>query len=398
LTQKEKNDMIMKADGKICLIFLGKIPENRKKNERGERKSMKKEKTTIMAAGVIIGIIAVALVYFGNPANMGFCIACFLRDTSGALGLHSAAAVQYIRPEIIGLVLGACILALINKEFKPRGGSAPVTRFILGVFVMIGCLMFLGCPFRMILRLAGGDLNAIFGFVGFAAGILAGVFFLKKGYTLKRSYKMQTIEGGLFPVVQIVFLILLVAAPAFIHFTAADGGPGGKHAAIYIALAAGLIVGALAQKTRLCMVGGIRDVVLFGEWKLLLGFVAILVSALIGNLILGAVTGTPYFTVGFAGQAVAHTDGLWNALGMALAGFGCVLLGGCPLRQLVLAGEGNTDSAITVFGLMVGAAIAHNFGLASSAEGPTANGKLAVVIGIVVVAVIAAVNSFRKEK
>lgn len=390
--------MIMKADGKICLIFLGKIPENRKKNERGERKSMKKEKTTIMAAGVIIGIIAVALVYFGNPANMGFCIACFLRDTSGALGLHSAAAVQYIRPEIIGLVLGACILALINKEFKPRGGSAPVTRFILGEFVMIGCLMFLGCPFRMILRLAGGDLNAIFGFVGFAAGILAGVFFLKKGYTLKRSYKMQTIEGGLFPVVQIVFLILLVAAPAFIHFTAADGGPGGKHAAIYIALAAGLIVGALAQKTRLCMVGGIRDVVLFGEWKLLLGFVAILVSALIGNLILGAVTGTPYFTVGFAGQAVAHTDGLWNALGMALAGFGCVLLGGCPLRQLVLAGEGNTDSAITVFGLMVGAAIAHNFGLASSAEGPTANGKLAVVIGIVVVAVIAAVNSFRKEK
>lgn len=390
--------MIMKADGKICLIFLGKISENRKKNERGERKSMKKEKTTIMAAGVIIGIIAVALVYFGNPANMGFCIACFLRDTSGALGLHSAAAVQYIRPEIIGLVLGACILALINKEFKPRGGSAPVTRFILGVFVMIGCLMFLGCPFRMILRLAGGDLNAIFGFIGFAAGILAGVFFLKKGYTLKRSYKMQTIEGGLFPVVQIVFLILLVAAPAFIHFTAADGGPGGKHAAIYIALAAGLIVGALAQKTRLCMVGGIRDVVLFGEWKLLLGFVAILVSALIGNLILGAVTGTPYFTVGFAGQAVAHTDGLWNALGMALAGFGCVLLGGCPLRQLVLAGEGNTDSAITVFGLMVGAAIAHNFGLASSAEGPTANGKLAVVIGIVVVAVIAAVNSFRKEK
>lgn len=388
----------MKADGKICLIFLGKIPENRKKNERGERKSMKKEKTTIMAAGVIIGIIAVALVYFGNPANMGFCIACFLRDISGALGFHSAAAVQYIRPEIIGLVLGACILSLINKEFKPRGGSAPVTRFILGVFVMIGCLMFLGCPFRMILRLAGGDLNAIFGFIGFAAGILAGVFFLKKGYTLKRSYKMQTIEGGLFPVVQIVFLILLVAAPAFIHFTAADGGPGGKHAAIYIALAAGLIVGALAQKTRLCMVGGIRDVVLFGEWKLLLGFVAILVSALIGNLVLGVITGTPYFTVGFAGQAVAHTDGLWNALGMALAGFGCVLLGGCPLRQLVLAGEGNTDSAITVFGLMVGAAIAHNFGLASSAEGPTANGKLAVVIGIVVVAVIAAVNSFRKEK
>ena len=121
----------------------------------------KKETPIIIGAGVIIGIIAVALVYFGNPANMGFCIACFLRDTSGALGFHSAAAVQYIRPEIVGLVLGSCILALATKEFKPRGGSAPVTRFVIGMFVMIGCLMFLGCPFRMILRLAGGDTTKV---------------------------------------------------------------------------------------------------------------------------------------------------------------------------------------------------------------------------------------------
>lgn len=359
---------------------------------------MKNEKMTIAAAGVLIGLIAAMLVFFGNPVNMGFCIACFLRDTSGALGLHSAAAVQYIRPEIIGLVLGACAVSLAAKEFRPRGGSAPVTRFILGVFVMIGCLMFLGCPFRMILRLAGGDGNAIFGFIGFAAGILAGVVFLKKGYTLKRSYKMPALEGQMFPVLQLVFLIFLVAAPAFIHFSEAGAGPGALHAPVVISLIAGLIVGALAQRTRLCMVGGIRDAVLFREWKLLLGFLAILVSAFVVNLILGTATGTAFFNPGFAGQPVAHTDGLWNALGMLLAGFGCVLLGGCPLRQLVLAGEGNTDSAVTVLGLMVGAAFAHNFGLAASADGPTANGKIAVVIGIAVVAVIAAANTFRKAE
>lgn len=359
---------------------------------------MKNEKMTIAAAGVLIGLIAAMLVFFGNPVNMGFCIACFLRDTSGALGLHSAAAVQYIRPEIIGLVLGACAVSLATKEFRPRGGSAPVTRFILGVFVMIGCLMFLGCPFRMILRLAGGDGNAIFGFIGFAAGILAGVVFLKKGYTLKRSYKMPALEGQMFPVLQLVFLIFLVAAPAFIHFSEAGAGPGALHAPVVISLIAGLIVGALAQRTRLCMVGGIRDAVLFREWKLLLGFLAILVSAFVVNLILGAATGTAFFNPGFAGQPVAHTDGLWNALGMFLAGFGCVLLGGCPLRQLVLAGEGNTDSAVTVLGLMVGAAFAHNFGLAASADGPTANGKIAVIIGIAVVAVIAAANTFRKAE
>ncbi|MGN0298912.1 MAG: YedE family putative selenium transporter [Lachnospiraceae bacterium] len=360
--------------------------------------NLKNEKRNIIIAGVIIGIIASLLVFFGNPTNMGFCIACFLRDTSGALGLHTASAVQYIRPEIIGLVLGSFLLACFRKEFSPRGGSAPLTRFILGFFVMIGCLMFLGCPFRMILRLAGGDLNAIFGLVGFICGILAGVFFLSKGYSLKRTYRLPVAEGALMPAIEVVMLILLVAAPSFIYFTEAGGGPGAKHAAILLSLGGGLIVGVLAQYTRLCMVGGIRDVVLFKEWKLLAGFIAILVSALICNLILTAVTEGTYFNLGFAEQAIAHTDGLWNALGMFLTGFGCVLLGGCPLRQLVLSGEGNTDSAITVIGLMVGAAFAHNFGLASSAAGPTTNGKIAVIIGIVVVAVIACANTFRKQE
>ena len=378
---------------KVC-----KLQKNSAQEGKGGNKQMKKEKTTIVAAGILIGVISAMLVFFGNPANMGFCIACFLRDTTGALGLHSAAAVQYIRPEIIGLILGACIVSLITKEFRPRGGSAPITRFTLGAFAMIGCLMFLGCPFRMILRLAGGDGNAIFGLVGFVCGILTGTFFLKKGYTLKRSYKMPKLEGAVYPAFQIVMLILLVAAPAFIHFTEPEGGPGAKHAAILISMAAGVIVGIVAQRTRLCMVGGIRDAVLFGEYKLLFGFVAILISALVMNLILGAVTGTAFFTPGFAGQPIAHTDGLWNALGMYLAGFACILLGGCPMRQLILSGEGNTDSVVTVLGLMAGAAFAHNFGLASSADGPTANGKIAVVIGIVAVAVIAVVNSTRKAE
>lgn len=266
-----------------------------------------------------------------------------------------------------------------------------MTRFVLGFFVMIGCLMFLGCPFRMILRLAGGDWNAIFGLVGFVLGILAGVFFLNRGYSLKRTYAHTRLEGAILPTVQIILLALLVAAPSFIFFTEPGAGPGAKHAAVAVSLIAGLIVGALAQRTRLCMVGGIRDVVLFKDWKLLAGFVAILAAALTVNAIVGN------FHPGFAGQPVAHTDGLWNLLGMLLVGFGCVLLGGCPLRQLVLIGEGNTDSAITVIGLFTGAAFAHNFSLASSAEGPTFNGKIAVGLGILVVLIIAIVNTRKKE-
>ena len=357
---------------------------------------MKNERTIIISAGVVVGLIASLLVYFGNPANMGYCIACFLRDTAGGLGLHSAKAVQYIRPEIIGLILGACGAAAAHGEFSPKGGSSPLTRFTLGFFAMIGCLMFLGCPFRMLLRLAGGDLNALAGIVGFAGGIYAGIFFLNRGYSLKRTYKMTSVEGSLLPVAALALLAVLIAAPPFIHFPKAGGGPGAKHAAIAVSLIAGLAVGTLAQRTRFCMIAGIRDFMLFRETKMLWGFVALTVAALLCNLGLTALTGASFFKLGFAGQPIAHTDALWNALGLFLAGFACVLLGGCPMRQLILAGEGNSDSAIAILGLVAGAAFAHNFGLASSGAGPTANGQVAVVIGIIVATIIAYLNTYKK--
>lgn len=354
--------------------------------------STKKDKTTIIVAGIIIGVIAAVLVYLGNPKNMGFCIACFLRDTAGGLGLHRAAPVQYIRPEIVGIVIGSLLCAFAKKEFSPRGGSAPMTRFVLGFTAMVGALMFLGCPFRMILRLAGGDLNALIGLVGFIAGILTGVVFLKKGFSLKRTYKLGTAEGLVLPVIQIIVFALLIAAPAFIIFSEEGAGPGAMHASVWISLFAGLIVGALAQRTRMCMVGGIRDIVLFKENRLLLGFVAIFVAALITNYILG------FVMWGFNDQPIAYNDGLWNFLGLYLVGYACCLLGGCPMRQLVMSGEGNTDSAVVVLGLVAGAAFCHNFGLASSGEGPTPNGKIAVILSIIIVTVIGFANSARKSE
>lgn len=110
----------------------------------------------IIATGLVFGLGAVFLVKSGNPGNYGFCAACQLRDIAGALGIHSVATLQYVRPEILGFILGAFGLARFNGEFRPRGGSNPVVRFVLGMAMMIGALVFLGCPLRAILRVAGG--------------------------------------------------------------------------------------------------------------------------------------------------------------------------------------------------------------------------------------------------
>ncbi|MEG2973122.1 MAG: YedE family putative selenium transporter [Clostridium sp.] len=331
-------------------------------------------KKLMILAGGLIGLISVLLVYFGNPGNMGACIACFVRDIAGALGLHRAPIVQYIRPEIIGIVLGAFVMAVAKKEFDVRGGSSPFIRFLLGVVVMIGALVFLGCPLRMILRLAGGDMNALFGIVGFAAGILVGIPVLNKGFSLKRNYKLAKVEGYLFPIINIGLLALLIVAPAFIFFS--KKGPGSMHAAVAISLAAGAIIGIIAQRSRLCMVGGIRDAVMFKDFYLLSGFIAIFVVGTIANLVFG------FYKFGFVGQPIAHTEWIWNFLGMFVAGWGSVLLGGCPLRQMIMSAEGNIDSVITVMGLLVGGAISHNFALASTVKGATSGGKIAVIVCI----------------
>jgi len=349
----------------------------------------------IILAGALIGLLAPLLQKLGNPPNMGICVACFERDTAGALGLHRATAVQYIRPEIIGFVLGALAAALVFREFKARAGSAPIVRFVLGVFAMIGALAFLGCPWRALLRLAGGDLNAILGLAGLAAGIAVGVGFLRAGYTLGRAQRTYAAVGWIMPLLMVGLLLLLVLRPQFtkdgpIFFS--QSGPGSQHAPLLISLAVGLLIGFVAQRTRFCTMGAVRDVVLMGDTHLISGVGALVVVALITNLALGQVH------VGFSGQPIAHSSHLWNFLGMALAGLAFALAGGCPGRQLFLSGEGDGDAAVFVLGMITGAAFAHNFGLAASADkvvegvvqvgGLSSAGMVAVVLGLVVCSLI----------
>jgi len=210
-----------------------------------------KSRKQVIFTGVFIGVFAALLQRWGNPPNMGICVACMLRDISGALGLHRVEVVQYLRPEIIGFVLGSLMAALIYKEFKPRGGSAPIIRFILGFWAMLGALVFLGCPWRALLRLAGGDGNAFFGLAGLVAGIWIGVLFIKAGYNLGRNQRSASLFGWVMPTIMFGLLLLLIFKPhlpsGVVFFSIQ--GPGSQHAPIFLALLIAMVIGFLAQRT-----------------------------------------------------------------------------------------------------------------------------------------------------
>lgn len=357
-------------------------------------------KKKLALAGVICGLVAACLAYFGNPANMAFCTACFMRDIAGSLGLHQVETVQYARPEIIGLVLGAFIISLCTREHRSTGGSSPMIRFALGVIIMIGSLIFLGCPLRMVIRMSAGDLNAWIALIGFILGVATGTLALKKGFSLGRAYETNKASGTVLP---IIMLIILILATCTTLLKSSESGPGSMRAPIAISLIGGLIFGIFAQRSRMCFAGSIRDIILMKNFDLLTIIGGLFVVMLIFNLVTGR------FVLGINTPGIiAHSEHLWNILGMYTVGFAAVLAGGCPMRQLILAGQGSSDSAITVVGMFAGAAISHNLGLASSgtalnaetqeivAGAVTTNGKIACIICIVVCFIIAFTNKRKK--
>ena len=277
-----------------------------------------------------------------------------------------------------------------------------MVRFVLGMILAIGSLVFLGCPLRMIIRMSAGDLNAWVALIGFVLGVGTGVFALKKGFSLGRAHLTNRVSGGVLPALMLGILILALATNLL---KSSESGPGSMHAPILMSLAGGLIFGAVAQKARMCFAGSIRDIILMRNFDLITiigGFFAVM---LIFNIVSGN------FTPGFNTPGIiAHSEHLWNILGMYAVGFAAVLAGGCPLRQLILAGQGASDSAVTVLGMFAGAAAAHNFGLAASGTALNAetqevvagavpmNGKVAVILCIIVCFVIAFTNKRSEGK
>lgn len=335
---------------------------------------------------LVIGGLAAALVAAGNPGHMGICGACFLRDLGGALGLHQGPAI--VRPEVCGLALGALSWSLLARRHVGRSGSHAVARFLLCMAMAIGALVFLGCPFRLLQRLGGGDGNAWLALPGLVGGVGLAMRFEQHGYSLGKTQEVPRAVGLLGP---LVFFGLLVAFAVGADFRGpGPGNTGGPaHAPWLVATGIGVAAGGVLSATGFCAISAVRSLFRGPRWMLwaalafVLGYAAI--AALTGGLV-----------AGFAGQPIAHGDWLWNTPALLLVGLCGALAGGCPVRQIVMAGEGNGDAFVGCAGLVVGGAIAHSLQLASipatqlAGGGATANGKL-VVVGLLVSVLLYAV-------
>ena len=120
-------------------------------------------------------------------------------------------------------------------------------------------------------------------------------------------------------------------------------------------LVIGGILGYLAQRSRMCFVGGIRDFVLIRDTYLLRGLAAFGLTAWVA-FPLAAVAGAP------AAAPLDAADALTIVL-TVVGGFGVgyvsVLANGCPMRQHVLAAQGDGGAMMYLGGFFSGALIFH---------------------------------------
>ncbi|MDK2929106.1 MAG: hypothetical protein PWP73_698 [Methanococcus sp.] len=149
-------------------------------------------KVSPLQTGLIGGFSAILLeVIFkvSPPPAYGLCVACHTRDLVNWIVNSVAGTTLGMAPvskffpvlTVVGLFIGALIGAIIHKDFKIRKTHNLVTGLIIGFLVMNFALLMGGCPIRMGLRTAYGDLFGLIGILGIVAGVIVATeVYLKK--------------------------------------------------------------------------------------------------------------------------------------------------------------------------------------------------------------------------
>ena len=122
---------------------------------------------------------------------------------------------------------------------------------------------------------------------------------------------------------------------------------------VTVTLIVGILIGYLGQRSRFCIVSGIRDSYLVRNFHRIRGLLGLIIGAVLGFTIFKLVGGDiPDFPapiqIGSTGYLIATIIG---GLGM---GFFSVLAEGCPFRQHVMAAEGRQSPVFYLIGFYLG--------------------------------------------
>ncbi|MGI9421142.1 MAG: YeeE/YedE family protein [Geminicoccaceae bacterium] len=118
-----------------------------------------------------------------------------------------------------------------------------------------------------------------------------------------------------------------------------------RTAAALAAFVAGIVFGAVVQRTHFCSMGAIADLVLFGDGRRMRAWLLAIAIALLGSQALASAG-----VIDLGHSLYRASDVLWLGalVGGLIFGFGMTLTGGCTSRNLVRLGAGNLKSLVVL--------------------------------------------------
>lgn len=87
-------------------------------------------------SGFFLGVPALLLARWANPANMGWHLASLPRGTKQAVCLRRAKVARQVHPETLRLAVRGPVAAIAFRGFRTRGALAPLVLFLSGA---VGC-------------------------------------------------------------------------------------------------------------------------------------------------------------------------------------------------------------------------------------------------------------------
>ena len=206
-------------------------------------------KKKLALAGVVCGIVAACLAYFGNPANMAFCIACFIRDTAGSSGTSFHRDRTVCKTGDYRSCAGFIYHLCGDKRVSLHGRIVAYGTFCPGDDSRhrFSCISGMSAPYdHPHVRRRSERMDRIDRLRPRSG---TGVIALKKGFSLGRAHLTNRMSGGVLPVLMLGIFVLALATTLL---KSSQSGPGSMHAPIILSLIGGLIFGAFAQKSRMC--------------------------------------------------------------------------------------------------------------------------------------------------
>jgi hypothetical protein len=145
--------------------------------------------------GVAAGTMFVSAEAFLNvypPAAYSFCLSCHTRDLVNAVlnflfsaGFQTSAvshrALMVSSPAVLA---GAYLAARLHGERGPRGAERPLYRFAIGFSVMVCGIVIFGCPTRLTVRAAYGDVYGLLAVAGMFFGVWCGTAAMRSRFRI----------------------------------------------------------------------------------------------------------------------------------------------------------------------------------------------------------------------